>query len=251
MEERDGEGRRCNGAVCLRFPPMTGYLGDPSVPSPMLHDITQPLHPQTPVWPGDQPVRTAWSARITDGASVNVGRLTASLHAGTHADAPRHVADAGIAIEATALDAYVGPTLVVEVPGEGAVRADELPEGALGAPRLLLKTRQGPVPEAWDSHFRYLDADLARTLAQRGVRLVGIDTPSIDPAESKTLDAHHALFDGGVAVLENLRLDRVAPGWYVLLAAPVAVAGMDAGPVRALLADAETVRGLLESLPGV
>jgi arylformamidase len=204
-------------------------------------DITAPLFPGTPVWPGDvafQPVRTA---RIADGSSVNVGALTMSLHTGTHADAPRHVSDAGAAIDELPLDPYVGKAWVIALPGRGAINAGELEDqGVPPSARVLIKTRLQPPPAAWEADFRHLTPEAARWLAARGTVLVGIDTPSVDAPDSKSLESHHILFDSGAVILEGLNMLDTDPGPYLLVAAPVAVRGMDAGPVRAILIAAAT-----------
>lgn len=199
-------------------------------------DISQPLRRGMVVWPGDQPFEARWSGRIAEGSSVNVGAMTLSLHTGTHADAPLHVADEGAPINSLPLSAYLGPVAVVE-----AIRTDAIPADALAGvdlrqtPRVLFKTRREGPPEAWTDEFAHLSAALAQRLAIGGAVLVGLDTPSVDHATSRTLDAHHALFGGKVAVLENLRLDRVAPGRYFLCALPLKIEGMDGSPVRAAL----------------
>jgi arylformamidase len=199
-------------------------------------DISQPLRRGIPVWPGDQRFEPNWSARIDEGSSVNVGALTLSLHTGTHADAPLHVKNAAKSIDEMALQAYIGPAVVVEALGTGAIGEEVLDGISLReTPRLLLKTRSVPPPATWSSEFAHLSVELAERLAAHGALLVGLDTPSVDPVDSKDLRAHHALFNAGVANLENLRLDHVDPGRYFLAAAPLLVEGMDGGPVRAVL----------------
>lgn len=196
-----------------------------------------------PVWPGDQPYDPKWSARVEDGSSVNVGAVTMSLHAGTHADAPLHVAGGGRAMEQLSLEPFIGPAVVVEAIGRG-----ELPASVVDGvdfartPRVLLKTRREAPPAEWSDEFAFLSVALARKLAHAGALLVGLDTPSVDHPQSTSLDAHHALFGAAIANLENLRLDHVQPGEYVLLAAPVVLEGMDAGPVRAVLVEPSDLR---------
>lgn len=189
-----------------------------------------------PVWPGDQPFDPKWSARIEQGSSVNVGAVTMSLHTGTHADAPLHVASGGRSIEQLSLEAFIGPAVVVEALGTGELPASVVDEVDFArTPRVLLKTRREAPHAAWSDEFAFLSVELTRKLASAGAVLVGLDTPSVDHPRSRSLDAHHALFEAGIANLENLRLDHVRPGEYFLLAAPVLLEGMDAGPVRSLL----------------
>jgi arylformamidase len=89
----------------------------------------------------------------------------------------------------------------------------------------------GAFPDAWP----WLSAECVTALAAGGMVLLGVDAPSVDGRESKTLDTHHALFGAGAYNLENLDLRGAAPGSYELLSAPLLVAGLDGAPARALL----------------
>lgn len=196
---------------------------------PHIIDISQRLDASIAVWPGDTPFATSWTARLDRGDAANVGSVTMSLHTGTHADAPRHILDSGAAIDAI-LNPFIGPALVVEATSGKAVNSStlcDLPKEI--SPRVLFKTGGG-----------CLDASAARELVARGVRLVGLDSPSIDSEESNTLEVHHILADAGVVILENLDLSAVTPGAYELVALPLRLVGMDASPVRAILRKLES-----------
>lgn len=203
----------------------------------MIHDISVLVRPGTPEWPGDAPFTCGWTSRLADGASVNLSHTAGSPHVGTHADAPLHVRDGAPGSDALPLAAFIGEALVLDVgdaaPGELPLAEDD-PRLA-GCTRLILRTGRsiadGSFPDAWPA----LSPATAAALARRGVQLVGVDAPSVDGRESRTLDVHHALFDGGAYVLENLDLRRVAAGRYELIALPQRLAGLDAAPVRALL----------------
>jgi arylformamidase len=175
---------------------------------------------------------------MADGASVNLSALTTSPHVGTHADAPLHVHDDGAPSDQLPLDAFIGPAVVVDVSHlAGELDRDTLrAAGLVTTPaRLLLKTGQsiarGGFPESWPA----LTAACVQSLTADGLRLVGVDCPSVDVRESKTLDVHHAIFGGGAFILENLDLSIPAAGSYDLMAAPVKLGGLDAAPVRAVL----------------
>jgi arylformamidase len=103
------------------------------------------------------------------------------------------------------------------------------------APRVLFKTGSFPNPDVWSGDFNSLSPELIEQLARSGVRLVGIDTPSIDPADDTELRSHAAVYRHDLCVLEGLVLDEVAPGRYTLVALPLKLAGADAAPVRAVL----------------
>lgn len=175
---------------------------------------------------------------MEDGSSVSVGMIRLSTHTATHVDAPLHYLRHGHAVDAYDLGIFVGPALVWEAPDVDLLRPEHLESIPPSADRLLVKTRHSFVPdETWSDAFMAFHPDTIRALADRGIVLIGTDTPSYDPADSKNLPAHHALAACRIANLENLSLRSVAPGEYTLLALPMALAGMDAAPVRAVLID--------------
>jgi arylformamidase len=202
-----------------------------------LWDISPPIDPATPVWPGDTPVSIERVWRMEAGSPVNVGRLTLSPHTGAHADAPLHYDAAGAPIGAVPLDAYLGPCRVIHcLDAAPAVRPDALRAALAGAPpRVLLRTCREAAQRHWDSAFCAVAPQTIDLLAEHGVRLIGIDTPSLDPQESKTMDAHHRIRTHRMAILEGLVLDAVPPGDYELIALPLKLATLDASPVRAVL----------------
>jgi arylformamidase len=160
--------------------------------------------------------------------------MTLSPHVATHADSPYHVRSDWHTSDEFPLDAFVGKCRVIDVTAE----PGEIALGALavhGVQRLLLKTGRTVATGVFPSEWPWLAPEAVRTLIQRGLRLLGVDAPSVDARDSKTLDVHHALFSGGAFNIENLDLRRVAPGDYELFAAPLAIVGLDAAPVRALL----------------
>ena len=199
------------------------------------HDLSILVHPGTPPWPGDTPFDCRWAWEIAQGSSVNVSCLSGSPHVGTHADAPLHVRDGAPASEWLPVEAFRGEALVVDVRGHAGVLEVEqlgLPPGPV--PRLLLQTgatiAEGSFPDRWPS----LSTRCIQALAGRGLQLLGVDCPSVDDRESKTLENHHALFGAGACVLENLDLRGVPAGPGDLLALPMRLRGLDAAPVRAL-----------------
>lgn len=210
----------------------------------MIRDISILVQPGTPEWPGDVPFTCGWSARIAEGAAINLSHVAGSPHVGTHADAPLHVRDDWPASDQLPLQPFFGPAVVIDVSRspDGRLALDADDPRLLGCARLLLRTDRtiagGGFPRAWP----VLSATTASRLAMAGVMLVGVDAPSVDERESKTLDVHHALFSGGAYVLENLDLRGVAEGRYDLVALPQRLGGLDAAPVRAVLLDAGQLR---------
>ena len=200
-------------------------------------DISPPIQPGTPVWPGDTPVGVERVWRMEAGSPVNVARVTLSPHTGAHADAPLHYDEHGAPIGAVPLDAYLGVCRVIHCIGAAPLVLREHIEHALDdlPPRVLLRTyAQAPIGR-WDSAFCAVAPETIDLLAARGARLIGIDTPSLDPQESKTMDAHHRIRAHRMAILEGIVLDAVAPGDYELIALPLKFATLDASPVRAVL----------------
>ncbi len=203
-----------------------------------LIDISVALREGTPEWPGDTPFSCRWAWEIARGESVNVSVLSGSPHVGTHADAPLHVDDGAPGASELPLEAFVGTATVVDVSrGKGELELGDLglSSGTVDGGRLLLKTGQtiagGQFPERWP----VLSVACVDALLRGGLRLLGVDAPSVDPRESRGLPVHRALFSANACILENLDLRDVAPGEYELLAAPIRIDGSDAAPVRALL----------------
>ena len=155
---------------------------------------------------------------------------------GAHTDAPSHYHALGTGISERSLDRYYGPCQVISVSIERGARI--LPEHIvtpIEAPRVLFRTGTFPDPDAFNRDFAALSPELVHYLGDRGVQLVGIDTPSIDPCDSKKLEAHNAVADRDMAILEGIVLGHVAPGNYLLIALPLKIEGADASPVRAAL----------------
>lgn len=205
---------------------------------PRLWDISPPVHPGSPVFPGDVAFRLEWGWTMGPGCPVNVSTLTLSPHTGAHADAPLHYDEAGAPVGELALEPFLGPCRVVHAIGcRPLVRWEHVAHACAGAlpQRVLVRTYERMPVERWDPQLAGLDPALVERLADLGVRLVGIDTASIDPADSKTLASHQVIRRRGLRVLENLVLDDVPEGDYELIALPLKLTTADASPVRAVL----------------
>ncbi|SDO69421.1 Kynurenine formamidase [Ralstonia sp. 25mfcol4.1] len=209
----------------------------PSSATRQIWDISPPVSNATPVWPGDTPFRHEPAWQLDEHCPVNVGRITMSPHTGAHADAPLHYAADGAPIGDVPLDAYLGPCRVIHCIGAAPRVEPHHVESALAdvPPRVLLRTYQQVPLGAWDSAFCAVAPETIALLARHGVKLIGIDTPSLDPETSKTMDAHHAVRDHRLAILEGIVLDDVPAGDYELIALPLRLATLDASPVRAVL----------------
>ena len=200
-------------------------------------DISQTLRPGMPMWPGEPGFALHRIAEIDERCPVNVSAVTTPLHAGTHADAPYHYDPQGAASAECAIDVYCGACVVVDVRhAHGRVESGDVDWTALaGAERVLFRTYERFPAERWDSAFTAIAPEVIVRLREAGVRLVGTDAASLDPEQSKTMDAHREIRIGDMRILEGLVLDDVPPVRYELIALPLKIAGADASPVRAIL----------------
>ena len=202
-----------------------------------LWDISPPVHAGAPVFPGDAAYEQTWAARIGPGCPVNVSTLRLSPHTGAHADAPLHYDDDGAAIGGLDLAPYLGHCRVIHAIDRGPlVRWGHLAHAAENLPpRVLVRTHVRAPIDRWDPDLAAYAPETVERLADLGVLLIGIDTASIDPADSKSLDSHQVIRRRGLRVLENLVLDDVPEGDYDLIARPLKLITADASPVRAVL----------------
>jgi arylformamidase len=202
-----------------------------------LWDISPPVGPGSPVFPGDAEFQLRWGWTLGPDCPVNVSTLTLSPHTGAHADAPLHYDAAGAPVGALDLEPYLGPCRVIHAIACGPLVEWRHIAHAVDAglpPRVLVRT-YAQAPQGWDPALAGYAAETVERLADAGVRLIGIDTASIDPADSKALPSHQVIRRRDLRVLENLVLDRVAEGDYELIALPLKLATADASPVRAVL----------------
>ena len=205
-------------------------------------DISPPVHDGAPGFPGDKPYSQRWASTNAPGCPVNVSEITLSPHVGAHADAPLHYDPEGATIGAVDLSPYLGPCRVIHAIARGplvewahlAHAVEDLP------PRVLVRTYERAPVDRWDGALAAYAPGTIERLAALGVKLIGIDTASIDPADSKTLDSHQVIRRLGLRVLENLVLDEVPEGDYELIALPLKLVTADASPVRAVLRELTT-----------
>ena len=203
-------------------------------------DISPPLSPEIAVFPGDTPLSREVLLDFARGDSLTLSTLRGTVHLGAHVDAPVHYAESGASIDQLPLELFVGMCRVTRTPTPPGARVSwEAVRDSLGdsgpTERLLLGTGSYPDPKRFEDGFAALDPDAVLELGRLGVRLLGVDTPSVDPPQSKDLPAHEACREAGITILEGLVLDRVEPGDYELTALPLRLVGFEASPVRAVL----------------
>jgi arylformamidase len=208
-----------------------------TVATPRVHDISPVISSRLAVFPGDTTFSSRRLMSFAAGHHLELSTIQGTVHLGAHADSPIHYHRDGLGIDQRDPLRYVGPAQVITVDGARGyrIRPADMKGVTISAPRVLFRTGTFPDPDLWCDDFASLSAELIEWLSDRGVQLVGIDTPSIDPADDKSLETHQAVFRRDFAVLEGLVLDGVADGLYTLIAQPLKIEGADASPVRALL----------------
>ena len=191
----------------------------------MIYDISPPLTSKLAVWPGDVSFRP-----------LRVSALQTTVHLGAHVDAPSHIGRDGISIDQCPLDWYLGLCQVMHVEvARGQSIAPAMLSEPIQAPRVLFATGTYPDPDCFNEDFAGLSPELIADLHEQGVKLVGIDTPSVDRFDAKDLPTHRACLQHDVVILEGLRLRNVPAGLYELIALPLKLVGFDGSPVRAVL----------------
>ncbi|MGM9986406.1 MAG: arylformamidase [Bacillaceae bacterium] len=199
-------------------------------------DISQPLHNEIAVWPGDTPFSYEVEYTKEQTGSVNIGKVTMSMHTGTHIDAPFHFENDGKRVIDLDINVYIGKAMVVDVSTHNAIDAALLANiDFQQCKTLLLKTVSNRSQTVFPNWIPLLSEDIGALLKEKGITLLGVDIPSVDPLDSKELVTHHALFEHGVHILENIVLTNVQPGMYELIALPLPFVEGDGSPVRAVL----------------
>ncbi len=208
-------------------------------------DISRTLSNDFAEWPGDEPFHYRVTKEIAKGATVNLGAVTMSIHNGTHADARFHFDSKGASIEKAPLEVYLGRATVVDLAQslshsreKHLITLEDLrlhAEDIAATSRLLVKTDRWSDSTVFPEQIPVIAADVPAWLQKNGVKLLGLDLPSMDEIDSKSLQNHHALARAGIAIVESLDLSDVAPGIYNFAGLPLKIAGADGAPIRAIL----------------
>lgn len=201
-------------------------------------DVTVPLSPQVPTFPGDPRFQMDFPHQIAEGKPYNVARFTLGAHAGTHVDAPYHFLANGATVDQLPLDILMGKARLVEVKARERIALEDVEALDLRDElRILFKTRMsGQLRQpGFHEDFVYLDPEAATYLVKAGIKLVGIDYLSVEKFQSPDFAAHHALLGAGVVIIEGLDFSGVEPGEYDLTCLPLRIVGADGSPARVVL----------------
>jgi len=208
---------------------------------PVYYDISLPVAPNMPVWPGDPPIRVERFSSIRWGHEFNASYLELSTHSLTHVDAPRHFFEEGLSVDRLPLDVLIGPAVVAEPRPEGdLISATDLGQlGIRDTERLLIKTRNSALwaggPYEFEQAFVSLTRDAARWLISKKIKLVGVDYISIEALNAREPAVHRTLLENEVVVLEGLNLSHVPEGRYQMICLPLKVLDGDGAPARVVL----------------
>lgn len=201
-----------------------------------IYDITHTVNKEIAVWPGDSPFERIEFATIENGDLCNVSGMNAGLHVGTHIDAHYHYHKDGITIDEHNLENYIGPCQVIDVTDiKGKSIEIEDIKCEIHEKRIIFRTKKVTNSEVWNPTFKGISPDLVKYLSEKGVLLVGTDSPSVDEFNSSILKSHLAFYQYNVYILENLNLNDIKEGTYELIALPLKLEGADGSPVRAVL----------------
>lgn len=201
-------------------------------------DITPEIREDIAVFPGDTPFQREELLSFEKRNNLVLSSIKTTVHLGAHTDAPSHYHPKGKTMEKVSLETYLGECQVIEVSKRGRILPKDLTD-KITSKRILFKTNSFPNPYDWNDDFTSLSPELIKFLNEKGVILVGIDTPSVDPANDKDLLSHNEIYQSHMAILEGIVLSQVKPGAYNLIALPLPIKGGDASPVRAVLLEIE------------
>lgn len=202
-------------------------------------DISPDWSLQPGIFPGD----TNFSRKVLmdfNKDHLELSSFESTLHIGAHADAPCHYSPSGGGLEARNLNTYMGEAQVINVDlkPSSPVEISDI-KVTINAQRVLFKTSSFNYQKGWSSDFNFFAPETIEWLAKNQVILVGIDTPSVDSADSKKMLAHKMIFKYDLAILEGIDLSKTVDGLYDLIALPLPIKEVDATPVRALLMEKE------------
>jgi len=201
-----------------------------------IYDISMPIVEGMPVYKNKEEKKPR--IRVVqdfDTATARESRIDMDVHTGTHVDSPLHMLPDGGTMETIPLERLVGPCRVLDLTHvEGGIAKAHLEKWDIQAGESLLFKTRNSFQDEFDFEFVYLAEDGAHHLAEKGVRLVGIDALGIERSQPGH-PTHKTLFRADVIIMEGLRLKEVPEGRYFMVAAPIKLVNTEAAPARVLL----------------
>jgi len=205
-----------------------------------IFDISLPLSPTLPVWPGTKEFNLEPVQRLLNGDHCNESSYSANIHTGTHIDMPWHFLNDGFKTDSLQLERLIGPALVVWLPGVKKITPEILESIDIPSDieRLIFRTDNsnlwGQGEDEFTEEFVALTVESASWLVEAGIDVVGIDYLSIQlfGDSNKT---HEILQQANMLIIEGLNLYEVLPGTYELICLPLAICGAEGAPARAVL----------------
>jgi len=187
-------------------------------------DITRTVQ-DAPLYHGGVQAVIAPLTSIRSGDDYNECLITAASHIGTHADAPTHyIDDDDRSIDKMGLDLYCGNCRVVSVPANTLIKVNDIRGKIEGVKKIVLH----------GGGKSYLCEEAAEYLIACGVHTIVTDALSVAPPDNERI-VHEILMRAGAAIVENVILDEVPDGRYIIFAFPIKYGGLDGAPVRAVL----------------
>ncbi|WAI00304.1 cyclase family protein [Methanogenium organophilum] len=171
--------------------------------------------------------------RRTERDGYRVSVLVASSHSGTHIDPPAHYIEDGLTIDRISPETFIGPVTIIDLGQRcSAIRPEDI-RPWMKSERLIIKTGYSEKSE-FDPDYAYLSQDAAALVAASGIRVIGIDTPSIEEYMG-TGDVHRKILGAGIPVIEYLDLSAVSAGDYYMIALPLKIRDGDGAPARVIV----------------
>lgn len=204
------------------------------------HDITLELSGDIAVYPGDPRCSITKLCEIGKGDAVNMSGISLTSHTGTHMDAPAHFIEGGLTVDRIPASTFIGKAKVFEIVSKDAIKACDICRLDMQKGDVILfKTGNSSFvrDEMFHREYTYIAPDAAEIIAQKGVKMVGIDYMSVDRYDSTDFEAHKTFLGNGIIIIENIDLNGIKPGEYGILALPLKVKGGDGSPARVILTE--------------
>ena len=205
-----------------------------------IYDISVPIAPTMPTYPGDPPVAIVPQLEIARGDAANVSHLALGNHTGTHFDPPLHFIPGGKPVDQLDLQTLCGRARVIDFTRvQREITAADLARARIprNVTRVLFKTSSSRMwaRAGFQKNFVGVAWDAAEWIVARGIQLVGVDYLSVETFGAPEARTHATLLGAGVIIVEGLNLAAIQPGTYTFIGLPLKIQNGDGAPGRAIL----------------